>query len=115
MQYVARYEENVTSGMIASVPSQGNEQMAAGILQVCLLTSRHFRLLLGVQVSPGQVEAILGESEGVLFYPGAGPLHPMMEGDELLECQLGEDEGEEPSVQPTTPDTNGVKKERVQF
>ena len=34
LQYVARYEENVTPGMIASVPSQGNEQMAAGILQV---------------------------------------------------------------------------------
>ena len=61
------------------------------------------------------MEAILGESEGVLSYPGAGPLHPMMEGDELLECQLGEDEGEEPTVQPTTPETNGVKKERIQF
>ena len=34
LQYVARYEENVTPGMIASVPSQGNEQMAASILQV---------------------------------------------------------------------------------
>ena len=33
-QYVSRYEENVTPGMIASVPSQGNEQMAATILQV---------------------------------------------------------------------------------
>ena len=33
IQYVARYEENVTPGMIASVPSQGNEQMAATILQ----------------------------------------------------------------------------------
>ena len=35
-QYVSRYEENVTPGMIASVPSQGNEQMAATILQVIL-------------------------------------------------------------------------------
>ena len=34
LQYVGRYEENVTPGMIASVPSQGNEQMAASILQV---------------------------------------------------------------------------------
>ena len=31
---MSRYEENVTPGMIASVPSQGNEQMAATILQV---------------------------------------------------------------------------------
>ena len=36
LQYVARYEENVTPGMIASVPSQGNEQMAASILQVLI-------------------------------------------------------------------------------
>jgi len=84
--YVARYEENVTPGMIASVPSQGNEQMAASILQV----------------GPIQLEAILGEAEGMFgeggVPGGGGGLHPMMEGDdnmELLECQLGEEEGEE--------------------
>ena len=49
--------------MIASVPSQGNEQMAAGILQV----------------TSSQLEAILGESE-LYAEAGAGPLHPMMEG-----------------------------------
>ena len=53
--------------MIASVPSQGNEQMAAGILQV----------------SSGQLEAILGETE-LYGEAGPGPLHPMMEG----ECDL---------------------------
>ena len=52
--------------MIASVPSQGNEQMAAGILQV----------------SSSQLESILGESE-LYAEAGAGPLHPMMEGDDL--------------------------------
>ena len=66
-QYVARYEECVTPGMIASVPSQGNEQMAAGILQV----------------SSAQLEAILGETE-LYGEAGPGPLHPMMEG----ECDL---------------------------
>jgi len=81
---VARYEENVTPGMIASVPSQGNEQMAASILQV----------------GPIQLEAILGEAEGLFGEGGVagGGLHPMMEGDdnmELLECQLGEEEAEE--------------------
>lgn len=74
--YVARYEENVTPGMIASVPSQGNEQMAAGILQV----------------GPIQLDALLGEAGWEAG--GAGPLHPMMEGDDLLECQLGETEDE---------------------
>ena len=34
LQYVAKYEENVSPGMIASVPSQGNEQMAATLLQL---------------------------------------------------------------------------------
>lgn len=66
VQYVARYEECVTPGMIASVPSQGNEQMAAGILQV----------------TSSQLETILGESE-LYAEAGAGPLHPMMEGDDL--------------------------------
>ena len=62
-QYVARYEECVTPGMIASVPSQGNEQMAAGILQV----------------SSSQLETILGESE-LYAETGAGPPSIMMEG-----------------------------------
>ena len=53
------------------------------------------------QVGPIQLEAILGEAEGVFGEGGVpgGGLHPMMEGDDnmsLLECQLGEDEeGEE--------------------
>jgi len=96
--YVARYEENVTPGMIASVPSQGNEQMAASILQV----------------GPIQLEAILGEAEGMFgeggVPGGGGGLHPMMEGDdnmELLECQLGEEEGEEGDESPRP-----VKKEK---
>lgn len=92
---MARYEENVTPGMIASVPSQGNEQMAASILQV----SKASRLIL-LQVGPIQLEAILGEAEGLFGEGGVagGGLHPMMEGDdnmELLECQLGEEEAEE--------------------
>jgi len=79
--YVGRYEECVTPGMIASVPSQGNEQMAAGILQV----------------TSSQLETILGESD-LYAEAGAGPLHPMMEGDDLLECQLGDDETEDITV-----------------
>ena len=59
-QYVARYEECVTPGMIASVPSLGNEQMAAGILQV----------------SSSQLETILGRDAET----GAGPPSIMMEG-----------------------------------
>ena len=51
--------------MIASVPSQGNEQMAAGILQV----------------SSSQLESILGESE-LYAEAGAGPPSIMMEGKE---------------------------------
>ena len=51
--------------MIASVPSQGNEQMAAGILQV----------------SSSQLETILGESE-LYAEAGAGPPSIMMEGKE---------------------------------
>jgi len=94
--YVARYEENVTPGMIASVPSQGNEQMAAGILQV----------------GPIQLEAILGETEGLFAESGAGPLHPMMEGDDLLECQLGEEEGEDMTI---VLDNSMVKQEGIQF
>jgi len=104
--YVARYEENVTPGMIASVPSQGNEQMAASILQV----------------GPIQLEAILGEAEGLfgeggLPGGGGGGLHPMMEGDdnmELLECQLGEEEGEEgdESPRPVKKEKNGSDGER---
>ena len=62
---MARYEECVTPGMIASVPSQGNEQMAAGILQV----------------SSSQLESILGESE-LYAEAGAGPPSIMMEGRE---------------------------------
>ena len=62
---MARYEECVTPGMIASVPSQGNEQMAAGILQV----------------SSSQLETILGESE-LYAEAGAGPPSIMMEGKE---------------------------------
>ena len=106
LQYVARYEENVTPGMIASVPSQGNEQMAASILQV----------------GPIQLEAILGEAEGLfgeggLPGGGGGGLHPMMEGDdnmELLECQLGEEEGEEgdESPRPVKKEKNGSDGER---
>ena len=61
---MARYEECVTPGMIASVPSQGNEQMAAGILQV----------------SSSQLESILGESE-LYTEAGAGPPSIMMEGE----------------------------------
>lgn len=80
--YVSRYEENVTPGMIASVPSQGNEQMAATILQV----------------NSNQVESLMGEAEPL-------PMHPMMEGDELLECQLGEEE----------PGDISVKKETIQI
>jgi len=103
--YVARYEENVTPGMIASVPSQGNEQMAASILQV----------------GPIQLEAILGEAEGLFgeggVPGGGGGLHPMMEGDdnmELLECQLGEEEGEEDdeSPRPVKKEKNGSDRER---
>jgi len=103
--YVARYEENVTPGMIASVPSQGNEQMAASILQV----------------GPIQLEAILGEAEGLFgeggLPGGGGGLHPMMEGDdnmELLECQLGEEEGEEgdESPRPVKKEKNGSDGER---
>ena len=56
--------------MIASVPSQGNEQMAAGILQV----------------TSSQLEAILGESE-LYAEAGAGPLHPMMEGRSTAVCR----------------------------
>jgi len=104
--YVARYEENVTPGMIASVPSQGNEQMAAGILQV----------------GPIQLEAILGETDGLFADSGAGPLHPMMEGDDLLECQLGDEDGEEMTMSIDTSATTGgnssnslVKQERIQF
>jgi len=73
--YVARYEENVTPGMIASVPSQGNEQMATTILQV----------------NNSQMESVLGESQ-LYTEGGAGPLHPMMEGDDLLECHLGDED-----------------------
>ena len=62
---MARYEECVTPGMIASVPSQGNEQMAAGILQV----------------SSSQLESILGESE-LYAEAGAGLPSIMMEGRE---------------------------------
>lgn len=105
--YVARYEENVTPGMIASVPSQGNEQMAASILQV----------------GPIQLEAILGEAEGLFGEGGVpggggGGLHPMMEGDdnmELLECQLGDEEGEEgddESPRPVKKERNGSDRER---
>jgi len=103
--YVARYEENVTPGMIASVPSQGNEQMAASILQV----------------GPIQLEAILGEAEGLFgeggVPGGGGGLHPMMEGDdnmELLECQLGDEEGEEgdESPRPVKKEKNGSDRER---
>ena len=64
VQYVARYEESVTPGLIASVPSQGNQQMAAGILQV----------------SSSQLESILGESE-LYAEAGAGPPSIMMEGE----------------------------------
>lgn len=103
--YVARYEENVTPGMIASVPSQGNEQMAASILQV----------------GPIQLEAILGEAEGLFgeggVPGGGGGLHPMMEGDdnmELLECQLGEEDGEDDdeSPRPVKKEKNGSDRER---
>ena len=61
---MARYEESVTPGLIASVPSQGNQQMAAGILQV----------------SSSQLESILGESE-LYAEAGAGPPSIMMEGE----------------------------------
>jgi len=78
--YVARYEENVTPGMVASVPSQGNEQMAATLLQI----------------SATQLESLLDDNSVV--NTGAGQLHPMMEGDELLECQLGDEESLEVNV-----------------
>jgi hypothetical protein len=63
----------------------------------------------GVQVGPIQLEAILGEAEGLFGEGGmpGGGLHPMMEGDdnmELLECQLGEDgEGEDGEESPKPP------------
>ena len=117
LQYVARYEENVTPGMIASVPSQGNEQMAASILQVLIRSPAMIGLFLtrsSSQVGPIQLEAILGEAEGMFGQGGVpgggGGLHPMMEGDdnmELLECQLGEEEGEEGDESPRP-----VKKEK---
>ena len=56
------------------------------------------------QVGPIQLDALLGEAGWEAG--GAGPLHPMMEGDDLLECQLGENE-EDPITL--------VKQERGQF
>ena len=94
-QYVSRYEENVTPGMIASVPSQGNEQMAATILQVISSWKPFFFLIIVIQVNSNQVESLMGEAEPL-------PMHPMMEGDELLECQLGEEEPGEISVKKET-------------
>ena len=87
----------MSPGMVASVPSQGNEQMAATLLQI----------------TQSQVEASMGEhslySEGVNH-----PLHSMMEGkhhrnlkhilklyipgENLLECHLREEDSEEVSV-----------------
>ena len=94
---MSRYEENVTPGMIASVPSQGNEQMAATILQVRPDTCNHTNICFIniLQVNSNQVESLMGEAEPL-------PMHPMMEGDELLECQLGEEEPEEISVKKET-------------
>ena len=107
----------MTPGMIASVPSQGNEQMAASILQVLIRSPAMIGLFLtrsSSQVGPIQLEAILGEAEGMFgeggVPGGGGGLHPMMEGDdnmELLECQLGEEEGEEGDESPRP-----VKKEK---
>ena len=75
------------------------------------------------QVGPIQREAILGEAEGLFGEGGVpgggggGGLHPMMEGDdnmELLECQLGEEEGEEgdESPRPVKKEKNGSDRER---
>ena len=63
-------------------------------------------------MGPIQLEAILGETEGLFAESGAGPLHPMMEGDDLLECQLGEEEGEDLTM---GLDSSMVKQERIQF
>ena len=71
--------------------------MAATILQVrpdtCIHTNICFINIL--QVNSNQVESLMGEAEPL-------PMHPMMEGDELLECQLGEEEPEEISVKKET-------------
>ena len=73
------------------------------------------------KVGPIQLEAILGEAEGLFgeggVPGGGGGLHPMMEGDdnmELLECQLGEEEGEEDdeSPRPVKKEKNGSDRER---
>ena len=49
------------------------------------------RVLL--QVTAAQVESLLGEAELCSLH-----LHPMMEGDDLLECHLGEEDSAEVHV-----------------
>ena len=64
LQYVARYEENVTPGMIASVPSQGNEQMAASILQVLIRSFAKIRLFFDKVFFAGWANSTGGDPWG---------------------------------------------------
>ena len=64
LQYVARYEENVTPGMIASVPSQGNEQMAASILQVLIRSLPKIRIIFDKVFFAGWANSTGGDPWG---------------------------------------------------
>ena len=63
------------------------EALVPTLTQGNLLT----RVLL--QVTAAQVESLLGEAELCSLH-----LHPMMEGDDLLECHLGEEDSAEVHV-----------------